>query len=373
MEAPEAAANAIVVLQAVLPGNPEITFETNMRKRARKFRENRNISGLCYALCCSQVNARRPRITWPTHRNLAIMGALFFIVTLAGCSDSAVTSGVTASKSEVQVQERSVAPEESDPIVSPALSKVEPVLGTVQTTSGLTISSPNGGEKWKAGKAVAVRWTKGAAGGTVKIQLLKSNKHYLWVTKKTKNDGAFVWKVPSSVPAGSAYKIKIESLKSPKIFDKSDKTLTISAASDSLDLSKVTWLHTKVAKWPQTSTLKVTIRGGNICLDHADKSSWPSISILHTSGTRKVRVNANPWVFVKRGGKWYGGTWEWMATGSVCKSKKAVAGDHIKKSPLERWRPKSGETLYFMVSALARGGKKNNFAARTNTVKVVWP
>ena len=40
MEAPEAAANAIVVLQAVLPGNTEITFETNMRKRARKFREN---------------------------------------------------------------------------------------------------------------------------------------------------------------------------------------------------------------------------------------------------------------------------------------------------------------------------------------------
>ena len=126
-----------------------------MRKLARKFTEDRCISELSYAVCCSRVNARVPRITSPTYRNLAVMGALFSIVTLVGCSDSAVTSGVTASKSEVQVKERSFTPEESDPIVSPALSKVEPVLGTVQTTSGLTISSPNGGEKWKAGSKVS--------------------------------------------------------------------------------------------------------------------------------------------------------------------------------------------------------------------------
>ena len=110
-----------------------------MRKLARKFTEDRCISEPSYPLCCSQVNARGRRITWPTHRNLAIMGALFFIVTLAGCSDSAVTSGVTASKSEAPGEERSVTPEESDPIVSPALSELEPVLGTVQATSGLII------------------------------------------------------------------------------------------------------------------------------------------------------------------------------------------------------------------------------------------
>ena len=173
-----------------------------MRKLARRFTEDRCISELSYALCCSQVNARVPRITSPTHRNLAVIGALFFIVSLAGCSDSAVTSGVTASKSEVPVEKRSFTPEESDPIVSPALSESEPVLGTVQATSGLTISSPNGGEKWKAGKAVAVRWTKGKAGRTVKIQLLKSGKHYRWVTKKPKTTVHLFGKYPQAYPRG---------------------------------------------------------------------------------------------------------------------------------------------------------------------------
>lgn len=309
----------------------------------------------------------------PRLHNLAILGVFLFAATLVGCSESGVSSGVTASKSLTEVEEGPITAKGDGSTTSSTPPEPGPAQEVVQSTGGLTISSPNGGEKWKAGKAVAIRWTKGRAGGTVKIQLLKSEKHYLWITKKTKNDGAFVWKIPSSVPAGSAYKVKIVSRKSRKIFDKSDKPLTISAATDSFDLSKVTWLHTKVANWPKTSTLKVTIRGGNICLNHKDKNSWPSISIPHTSGSKMVKVNANPWVFVKKGGKWYGGTWEWMATGSVCKPKKSVAGDHIKQSPLRSWRPKSGETLYFMVSALARSGKKNNFAARTNVVKVVWP
>ena len=53
----------------------------------------------------------------------------------------------------------------------------------------LKVTTPNGGQKWTAGKSYAVKWSKGNAGATVKIQLLKSNKHYKWVSKKTKNDG----------------------------------------------------------------------------------------------------------------------------------------------------------------------------------------
>ncbi len=237
----------------------------------------------------------------------------------------------------------------------------------------LKVISPNGGQKWATGKSYRIKWRKGNAGATVKIHLLKSGKHYKWISKKTKNDGGHNWTIPSAVKAGSTYQIKVVSTKNTKIFDKSNSSFTIQPDASSLDLSKVTWLHTKVAKWPQTSTLKVTIKAGSICLAFKDTRSWPSISILHTSGKYKVKVNANPWVFVKKGGKWYGGTWEWMAPGKVCKNKKAVAGDHIKVSPLTRWRPRSGETLYFMVSALARSGKRNNFAARTNVVKVVWP
>ena len=237
----------------------------------------------------------------------------------------------------------------------------------------LKVTVPNAGPKWTIGKSYAIKWVKGNAGTYVKIQLLKSGKHYRWIVKKTNNDGRYIWRIPTSVATGNSYRIKITSVANNKRTDTSDNAFTIRSVSSNFDLNKVTWLHTKVAKWPQTSALKVTLKGGSICLSFKQSRSWPSISILHTSGKYRIKVNANPWVFVKRGGKWYGGTWEWFVPGKVCKNKSAVAGDHIKVAPLTSWRPRSGETLYFMVSALARSGKKNNFAARTNVVKVVWP
>lgn len=43
------------------------------------------------------------------------------------------------------------------------------------------------------------------------------------------------------------------------------------------------------------------------------------------------------------------------------------------KTPMRSWDPKKGETLYFMVSALARFAGHVNHKARTDLVKVVWP
>ena len=91
----------------------------------------------------------------------------------------------------------------------------------------LKVTTPNGGQKWTTGKSYAVKWSKGSAGATVKIQLLKSGKHYKWVSKKTKNDGKHTWKIPSTVATSSAYKIKIVSIKNKKVFDTSNKTFTI--------------------------------------------------------------------------------------------------------------------------------------------------
>jgi hypothetical protein len=92
------------------------------------------------------------------------------------------------------------------------------------------VTTPNGGQKWTAGKSYTVKWSKGSAGATVKIQLLKSGKHYKWVSKKTKNDGKHTWKIPSTVVTSSAYKIKIISIKNKKIFDTSNKTFKITKA-----------------------------------------------------------------------------------------------------------------------------------------------
>ena len=95
-----------------------------------------------------------------------------------------------------------------------------------QAASSFKVTTPNGGQKWITGKSYAIKWRKGKAGATVKIQLLKSGKHYKWISKKTKNDGRHTWKIPAIVTS-SAYKIKITSVKNKKIFDVSDKKFTI--------------------------------------------------------------------------------------------------------------------------------------------------
>ena len=53
----------------------------------------------------------------------------------------------------------------------------------------LKVTTPNGGQMWTTGKKYAIKWVKGNAGGTVKIQLLKSGKHHRWIAKKAKKRG----------------------------------------------------------------------------------------------------------------------------------------------------------------------------------------
>ena len=74
-----------------------------------------------------------------------------------------------------------------------------------------TVTSPKGGESWKTGTTRVIKWSVGSGFNFVKIQLLKSDEHYKWVSTKTKNDGKHSWTIPSTVATGSAYKIKITS------------------------------------------------------------------------------------------------------------------------------------------------------------------
>ena len=141
-----------------------------------------------------------------------------------------------------------------------------------------------------------------------------------------------------------------------------------------VDLDLVTWLHTDASAWPITSQLSVSFQGGSICLEYDKKDVWPPVAIPRSSGDGDVDVVANPWVILDYNGQWYAATWEWLAVGSSCKSKSAVAGDHIKQFAHipEDWRPGPGQTLYFMVSSLARFAHISNVQERTDIVEVTW-
>jgi hypothetical protein len=164
-----------------------------------------------------------------------------------------------------------------------------------------------------------------------------------------------------------------------KVFDKpAIRALSMPAdappASTFFDLSRVTWLHTDVSKWPVTTKLDASVsRSGVVTLKYDKANVWPAVDGL----------NANPWIFVKwTDGKWYGATWEWLKKGQQSKSMGGKSwGDHIKRPPLSGWEPKSGGKCYMMVSGLCRSGTREdgiradprNVPERSNPVLVVFP
>ena len=163
--------------------------------------------------------------------------------------------------------------------------------------------------------------------------------------------------------------------------DSTSTTSTTTAPTDggppALDFNKnVVWLEgAVVADWPETHKLTVSFpQDWFICLNWGGTDTWPSAEIMHTSGTKTIKVNANPWVFVWHDNKWYGSTWEWLAPGNPCKAASAVAGDHIKKNPLKDWDGAEGEVVYFMVSSVIRhNNNRTNYQARTDAVRIVLP
>lgn len=126
------------------------------------------------------------------------------------------------------------------------------------------------------------------------------------------------------------------------------------------------WLHTDVSKWPATATLAAHADARTIYMVYDKAKVWPG----RNTGSG-ANLNANPWVIVKYEGKWYAATFEWLRFGQTSKPRGVLdgsKGDHIKVSPLNKWRLRSGEKIGIMVSGLARGPERN-VQERSN---VVW-
>jgi hypothetical protein len=87
---------------------------------------------------------------------------------------------------------------------------------------------------------------------------------------------------------------------------------------------------------------------------------WPAIN----------DVNANLWIIGKIDGKWHGGTFDWLRPGGCTKDRKAVGASAL-HGKMSNWNPADGEKVYFLVTTLARDGRRNG-NERTNIVEAVW-
>jgi hypothetical protein len=129
------------------------------------------------------------------------------------------------------------------------------------------------------------------------------------------------------------------------------------STGDEIDASAVRYLHRNIADWDVTSTITdIRIGSNEICVYHTGAGTFPRTK-FGSGGEPRIDVEGNPWVFAEFGGQWYGATWDWLRIGQQCKgeSTDALGRDQIRIPPMDStWRPRSGDTLCFAMSARAR-------------------
>jgi hypothetical protein len=132
----------------------------------------------------------------------------------------------------------------------------------------------------------------------------------------------------------------------------------------------VQWLHTNVSGWPQTATISdVRFSGSSISFPFDRARDWPGRTGMGTS----ANVMGNVWIIFEYEGRWYAATWEWLRPGQTSKSKSAVSGEKIKRSPIPKsWRPAKGQRVGIMVSTHARA-KTGPIKERSNVAWTEWP
>ncbi|MBM3287712.1 MAG: T9SS type A sorting domain-containing protein, partial [Candidatus Eisenbacteria bacterium] len=99
-----------------------------------------------------------------------------------------------------------------------------PVTSTLPTDP--IVQEPNGGEVWPAGTQQDIRWTSGAGGDDVRIELLLNGSVCATIAPSTPDDGSFPWTAAQCGGASTGYKVRITNLRT-LYFDDSNGTFSI--------------------------------------------------------------------------------------------------------------------------------------------------
>jgi hypothetical protein len=213
------------------------------------------------------------------------------------------------------------------------------MTNSVWSAGALTLITPNGGQKWRSGDTYTIKWDEASLGGSVKIQLLKSGKLYKTIRAKTRNDGKYRWKIPSSVKSGNKYQIRIVSTKKKTISDVSDKIVTITKKSSKGKKSKS-------GKGKKSKSGKVLLAAGDISECKNNNSARTAEIIERYPAATVATMGDNAYKDgSKRDFKCYDRTW-----GKFKKRTKPTLGNHEYRTPNAR-----GYFGYFGKRAGQRG------------------
>jgi hypothetical protein len=101
---------------------------------------------------------------------------------------------------------------------------------TIEQACQPRLTSPNGGEQYRAGESASITWqSAGCCGNFVSIELLRDDTPCLTIAESTANDGELLWTVAACASQYGAYRVRVTDLDSGAS-DDSDQSFTIGPA-----------------------------------------------------------------------------------------------------------------------------------------------
>jgi hypothetical protein len=137
----------------------------------------------------------------------------------------------------------------------------------------LTITSPNGDENWQKGNQYTITWTSYNVTGNLDIELYKGTTIVNTIETNTPNDGNTTWVIPSTIPQGTDYRVKIKN-SDGTVTDFSDNSFTIIASPEPPTINGpasgktgITYNYTFVTTDPENDNIFYEINWGDGIVD----------------------------------------------------------------------------------------------------------
>jgi hypothetical protein len=131
-------------------------------------------------------------------------------------------------------------------------SDVDFALSSVPVAT-LTVLSPNGGENWDLGSTHDITWNSNSVSGLVKIELYQGGSMYQAITSGQSNTGSYSWAVPSSLAAGTNYRVRVSSETDINVYDESDVDFALIAVNTEFSYTNEFSDNSSLQSWYGTS------------------------------------------------------------------------------------------------------------------------
>lgn len=154
----------------------------------------------------------------------------------------------------------------------------------------ITVTSPNGGERWVRGTTQSITWNSSGVGSSVKIEYKKGIVTGT-ITSSTSNDGNYTWSIPSSMETRNDYKIIVTSLSDSSVKDESNSTFTIADPDPALSVTSPNGGET----WTAGTTHNITWSSVSIPVNADIKIELLKGSSVNRTITSTARNGTHSW------------------------------------------------------------------------------